>query len=146
VDLEQRISRIPRTRVRVSHDIGDVAAWSRNEISDSDPTFIRQETIMIHRTLTLALGFSASILAAQGALAGQDQAFGYDAFYQFGYERPIAAADSRDTSHLYKSAAPQMPGYEVDYVYGSDARAIASSGSTVTAMQIRDALGEQAGA
>jgi hypothetical protein len=102
---------------------------------------------MIKRTLTLAFTLSASLVAAQGALAAQDQAFGYDVFYQFGYERPVASsAGSASASNLYKSAVPQMPGYEVDYVYGSDARAIASSGSTQTAMQIRDALGQQPGA
>jgi hypothetical protein len=100
---------------------------------------------MTRRTLTLALGLSASLFAAQGALASQDPAFGYDAFYQFGYERPVAAA-SADTSRLFKSTPPQMAGQEVDYVYGSDARSIAKPGTPQTALQVRDALGRQAGA
>jgi hypothetical protein len=99
---------------------------------------------MTRNALAAAFCISASLVGAQGALAAQDQAFGYDAFYQFGYER--AAVATVDTSHLYKPVTPQLPGYEVDYVYGSDARAIAGSGTTQTAMQIRDALGVQSGA
>jgi len=103
---------------------------------------------MTHRTLTLALGLSASLFAAQGALASQDSAFGYDAFHQFGYGRPVAAAradTSADTSRLFKSTPPQIAGQEVDYVYGSDARVIANPGTPQTALQVRDALGHQAG-
>jgi hypothetical protein len=99
---------------------------------------------MTRTALVAAFGISASIVGAPGALAAQDPAFGYDAFHQFGYER--AAVATVDTSHLYKRVMPQLPGYEVDYVYGSDARAIARSGTTQTAMQIRDALGVQPGA
>lgn len=102
---------------------------------------------MNERNLVIALGLTLSLVAAQRTLAAQDPALGYDPFHQFGYERPVAATkESGDTTALYKRVVPQMPRYEVDYVYGSDARQFARSGPTQTVLQIRDALGEQAGA
>jgi hypothetical protein len=100
---------------------------------------------MTRRKLTFALSLSASLFAAQSALASQDIAFGYDPFHQFAYERPAAAA-SADAGHMFKATPPRIAGQEVDYVYGSDARAIAKPGMPQTALQVRDALGRQAGA
>jgi hypothetical protein len=100
---------------------------------------------MIRRTFTLVLGLSASLFAAQGALAAQDPAFGYDPFHQFGYERPVANV-STAPSGMFKSTPPQIAGQEVDYVYGSDARMIKKPGMPQTALQLRDALGRQSGA
>jgi hypothetical protein len=99
---------------------------------------------MQHRTIALVFGLSASLLAMQGALGSQDPALGYDPFHQFGYDRPAHLPTG--TGDLFRSGALLLPGYEIDYVYGSDARAIAAGGTTRTAMQLRDALGEQAGA
>lgn len=99
---------------------------------------------MIRKTIVITLGISAAVFSAHGAIAAQDPAFGYDAFHQFGYERQVAAAV--DTSHLYKSTAVPLPGFEVDYVYGSEARALARSSATQTVMDVRDALGSQPGA
>lgn len=103
---------------------------------------------MIRRTLNILLGLSASLLVSQGAFAEQDRAFGYDPYHRFGYERPRAGTteESRNKKELYKSAVPSMPGHDVYYVYGSDAREIKNPRSAPTALQIRDALGTQAGA
>jgi hypothetical protein len=77
-------------------------------------------------------------LASASAFAAQDPAFGVDPFHQFGYERSFAAGTS-------EGITPKRIGYEVYYVYGSDAR-MPKEQMMLMLQQLRDILGEQPGA
>jgi len=95
---------------------------------------------MFKRNIAILLTVSGSLFAAQGALASQDPAFGYDPFYQFGFARNIEASAPTSTS-----AASNYIGYDADYVYGSNAR-VTKQERVLNVMQVRDILGVQAGA
>jgi hypothetical protein len=84
---------------------------------------------------------SLSLVFAQGAFAAQDTGLGYDPDHQFGYARPVAGTTDMTTASTSRSI-----GFEVDYVYGSDARMAKPAPEMLSTVQQRDALGAQPGA
>jgi hypothetical protein len=97
---------------------------------------IDKESIMIKRTIAAVLAVSGSLFAAQAFANGND------VWYQFGYDRHAGKTVSAATQ---SAPVASYVGYDVDYVFGSNAR-IVKDQPVQSALQIRDALGAQAGA
>lgn len=91
---------------------------------------------MNFRKLATFAALSTSLVSA-GAFAAQDPAFGFDPYHQFGYSRNVASGTGAEI-------APAPIGYEVYYVYGSDARM--PKQQVLSLNQLRDILGQQPGA
>jgi hypothetical protein len=93
---------------------------------------------MIKRSFAAVLAVSGSLFAAQAFANGND------VWYQFGYDRHAGKTVTAPAA-IKSAPVASYIGYDVDYVFGSNARMVKDQ-PVQSALQIRDALGMQAGA